>query len=39
VLPQIGVLGLFGLVGMPLSLLAFHLGVRWAKVTGTLSHF
>jgi ABC-2 type transport system permease protein len=38
-LPQIGVLGLFGLVGMPLSLLAFHLGVRWARVTGTLSHF
>jgi len=38
-LPQLGVLGLFGLVGMPLSLLAFHFGVRWAKVTGTLSHF
>jgi ABC-2 type transport system permease protein len=38
-LPQIGVLGLFGLVGMPLSLLGFHLGVRWARVTGTLSHF
>jgi len=38
-LPQIGVLGLFGLVGMPLSLLAFHLGVRWARVAGTLSHF
>jgi hypothetical protein len=26
-------------VGLPLSLLAFHLGVRWAKITGTLSHF
>jgi ABC-2 type transport system permease protein len=38
-LPQLGVLGLFGLVGLPLSLLAFHLGVRWARVTGTLSHF
>ncbi|PYV07070.1 MAG: ABC transporter permease [Acidobacteria bacterium] len=38
-LPQIGLLALFGLVGLPLSLLAFHFGVRWAKVTGTLSHF
>jgi len=38
-LPQIGVLGLFSLIGMPLSLLGFHLGVRWARVTGTLSHF
>jgi ABC-2 type transport system permease protein len=38
-LPQIGVLGVFALVGLPLSLLAFHLGVRWARVTGTLSHF
>jgi len=38
-LPQIGVLGLFALVGLPLSLLAFHLGVRWARITGTLSHF
>jgi len=37
--PQIGVLGAFGLVGMPLSLLAFHLGVRWARLAGTLSHF
>ncbi len=38
-LPQIGILGLFALVGLPLSLLAFHLGVRWAKIAGTLSHF
>lgn len=38
-LPQIGVLAVFGLVGLPLSLIAFHWGVRWAKVTGTLSHF
>jgi ABC-2 type transport system permease protein len=38
-LPQLAVLGLFGLVGLPLSLLGFCLGVRWAKVTGTLSHF
>ena len=38
-LPQIGVLGVFALVGLPLSLLAFHLGVRWARITGTFSHF
>jgi hypothetical protein len=38
-LPQIEILGLFGLFGLPLSLLAFHWGVRWAKITGTLSHF
>jgi ABC-2 type transport system permease protein len=38
-LPQIAILGLFALAGVPLSLLAFHWGVRWAKVTGTLSHF
>jgi ABC-2 type transport system permease protein len=38
-LPQIAILSLFGLVGLPLSLLVFCLGVRWARVTGTLSHF
>ena len=38
-LPQIGILALFGLVGIPLSLLALTLGVRRARVTGTLSHF
>jgi ABC-2 type transport system permease protein len=38
-LPQIGVLGVFALAGLPLSLLAFHLGVRWSRTTGTLSHF
>ena len=38
-LPQIGALAVFGLVGLPVSVLAFHFGVRWAKVTGTLSHF
>jgi ABC-2 type transport system permease protein len=37
--PQLVVLALFGLVGLPLSLLGFCLGVRWARVTGTLSHF
>lgn len=37
--PQIGVLGLFGLVGLPVSLWLFCWGVRWAKTTGTLSHF
>src|SRR6266702_1005667 len=38
-LPQIGALAVFGLVGLPVSVLAFHFGVRWANVTGTLSHF
>jgi hypothetical protein len=37
---SIGILSAtFTLVGLPLSLLAFHLGVRWARITGTLSHF
>jgi hypothetical protein len=38
-LTQIGILGLFGFVGLPLSLLAFRWRVRWAKITGTHSHF
>jgi len=38
-LPQIGILAIFAFIGLPLSLLAFHLGVRWARVAGTLSHF
>ena len=38
-LPQIEILGLFGIVGLPLSLLAFHWGIRLAKTNGTLSHF
>jgi ABC-2 type transport system permease protein len=38
-LPQIAVLGLFSLVGLPLSLLGFCWGVRWAKTVGSLSHF
>ena len=38
-LPHIGVLALFGLIGLPLSLVGFSLGVRRARVTGTLSHF
>ena len=37
--PQLAVLAAFGLIGLPLSLLAFYAGVRWAKITGTLSHF
>jgi len=37
--PQLAVLAAFGLVGLPLSLLAFYGGVRWAKITGTLTHF
>jgi ABC-2 type transport system permease protein len=39
VLPQIGMLGLFGLVGLPVSLLGFYWGVRRARTSGTLSHF
>jgi ABC-2 type transport system permease protein len=38
-LPQMAVLGLFGLVGLPSSLLLFCLAVRWARIAGTLSHF
>jgi ABC-2 type transport system permease protein len=38
-LPQIETLALFGLVGLPISLIAFSLGVRRARVTGTLSHY
>ena len=32
-------LAAFGLIGIPVSLAAFHLGVRRAKRTGTLGHF
>ncbi len=39
VLPQIGALAVFGLVGFPVSLLGFSRGVRWAKMAGTLSHY
>jgi ABC-2 type transport system permease protein len=38
-LPQIETLALFGLVGLPISLIGFSLGVRRARVTGTLSHY
>jgi hypothetical protein len=38
-LPQIEILGLFALAGLPLSLVAFNWGIHWAKVKGTLSHF
>ena len=37
--PQIGILTGFGFVRLPLSLLAFYAGVRWAKISSTLSHF
>jgi ABC-2 type transport system permease protein len=37
--PQIGTLALFGLIGLPGSLMAFTLGVRRVRVTGTLSHY
>jgi ABC-2 type transport system permease protein len=38
-LPQIEALGLFTLVSLPVSLAAFLWAIRWAKTTGTLSHF
>jgi len=38
-MPQIGILALFALLGLPLSLLAFDYAVRRAKVTGSLSHY
>ena len=39
VLPHIGMLALFALIGLPVSLLAFSWGVKWARREGTLSHF
>lgn len=36
--PQLRALALFALVGLPLSLIGFNLGLRRARVTGTLSH-
>ncbi len=39
ILPHIGMLALFALIGLPVSLLAFRWGVRWARGAGTLSHF
>ena len=39
IFPQIRALALFAFVGVPVSLVGFHLGVRRARVTGTLSHF
>jgi len=38
VLPQIRALILFSAIGLPGSLAAFHLGVRQARVAGTLAH-
>jgi hypothetical protein len=39
VLPEMGMLALFGLIGLPVSVLAFCWAVRWARVAGTLGHF
>ena len=36
---EIGALALFGLLGLPLSLVAFHFGVQRAKRAGTLGQF
>jgi len=38
-LPQMAILAIFALVGLPLSLAGFCWGLRRARVTGTLSHF
>ena len=38
ILPQIGALGLFTVIALPLSLVAFNTGLRRARVTGTLGH-
>jgi ABC-2 type transport system permease protein len=38
-LPQIATLGLFALIGVPLSLASFNYALGTARVTGTLSHF
>jgi ABC-2 type transport system permease protein len=39
VLPQIGALAIFAALGVPVGLMAFHLGVQRARRRGTLSHF
>ena len=38
ILPQLGALGLFTVIALPLSLVAFNAGLRRARVTGTLGH-
>ena len=38
-LPQIGILTLFGLIGIPLGLASFNYALRVARVSGTLSHY
>lgn len=38
-LPQLWALALFAVLGLPASLLAFNLGLRRAKATGTLGHW
>lgn len=38
VLPEIGALMLFAILGLPVSFVAFKLGLERAKITGTLGH-
>ncbi len=38
ILPQLGALGLFTVIALPLSLVGFNAGLRRARVTGTLGH-
>ena len=38
-LPQMGALAIFGVVGLPVSLVGFSWAVRRARVTGTLGHY
>jgi ABC-2 type transport system permease protein len=38
ILPEVGALTLFAIVGLPLSLAAFKIGLARAKIAGTLGH-
>ena len=38
ILPEVGVLTLFAVVGIPVSFVAFKLALQRAKITGTLGH-
>ena len=38
VAPQVAVLAVFALVGLPLAMMFFGAAVQWGKRTGTLGH-
>ena len=38
ILPEVGALMLFAIVGLPVSLAAFEIGLQRAKIAGTLGH-